>query len=365
MVKYPLSVLFDKMVPPPDSDWNLRDMAKYPFIGDAKKYIREEAPSFDELIQNRLWGEVRKRGKERVLQTLSEGRVRIRDLGEEIEQEEELFSYPIARMLVSSIGDDYLLRRYALGEAERVSEELFRENDEKILSLASTLDFDAAKREDGFAVHFVDYLENTERLRSPGWKLVNQDLREGRVYLGKRKFVRILKERVYSVVSEGLPSPTSDRILERFDSELEEIKEELESVRTRMEEVDMGEVETDLFPPCIKKLLAGQKEGENLSHEGRFALTAFMKKVGLSEDEIIDIFREAPDFDVDMASYQIQHIIGEISGTEYNPPGCDTMKTNGICFNPDSLCEQDWMTHPLSYYSIKKKDEGEEEKDED
>ncbi len=130
-----------------------------------------------------------------------------------------------------------------------------------------------------------------------------------------------------------------------------------------MEDVDMGEVETELFPPCIKKLLAGQKEGENLSHEGRFSLTAFLKKVGLSEDEIIDIFREAPDFDVEMASYQIQHIIGEISGTEYTPPGCDTMKTNGICFNPDSLCEQEWMKHPLSYYSIKKKNQGEEEQD--
>ncbi|MEF8834929.1 MAG: DNA primase large subunit PriL [Candidatus Thermoplasmatota archaeon] len=340
-------------------------MAKYPFLEKAKEYIKDKGPSFEELIQDELWGETRKRGKDRVLQTLSEGRVEIRNIEEEIEQEEELFSYPIARMLVSSVGDDYLLRRYTLGEAERVSDELSREEDQIILKLASRLGFDADKGEDGFTIHFADYLENTERLRSPGWKLVNQDLREGRVYLGKRKFVRILKERVSSVISEGLPAATSESILKRFDSELKEIKEELESVKTRMEDFDMGEVETDLFPPCIKKLLAGQKEGENLSHEGRFALTAFMKKVGLSEDEIIDIFREAPDFDVDMASYQIQHIIGEISGTEYNPPGCDTMKTNGICFDPDSLCEQDWMTHPLSYYSIKKKDESEDKEEEE
>ncbi len=351
------------MVPPPNDDWDLKEMAKYPFLEESKKYIKEEGPSFEELIQEGIWGPARKRGKERVLQTLREGRVRIRNLDRELEQEEELFSYPIARMLVSSSGDDYLLRRYTLGEAERISEELSREDDEMILRLASRLDFDADERKDGFSVHFTDYLESTERLRSPAWKLVNQDLRQGRVYLGRRKFVRILKEKVSSVISEGLPAPTSDRLLEKFDSELKEIEEELETVRTRMEDVDMGEVETDLFPPCIKKLLAGQKEGENLSHEGRFAMTAFLKKVGLSEDEIIEIFREAPDFDVDMASYQIQHIIGEISGTEYDPPGCDTMKTNGICFNPDSLCEQEWMKHPLSYYSIKKKSEDEEEEE--
>ncbi len=289
----------------------------------------------------------------------------IRNIEGEIEQEEELFSYPIARMLVSSLEDDYLLRRYTLGEAERVSEELSRESGEKILQFASTLDLDVDKREDALSIHFTDYLESTERLRSPKWKLVNQDLREGRVYLGKRRFVRILKEKVSSVISEGLPAPTSDMILEKFDTELQEIKEELERVRTEIEDVDMGEVEIELFPPCIKKLLAGQKQGENLSHEGRFALTSFLKKVGLSEEEIIDIFREAPDFDVDMASYQIQHIIGDISGTEYTPPGCDTMKTNGICFDPDSLCEQEWMTHPLSYYSIKKKNEKDSQKKEE
>ncbi len=352
------------MIPPPDIDLNLRDMAKYPFLEEAKEYIKEDGPSFEELIQDSLWGVSRKRGKERVLQTLGEGRVLIRSIEEEIEQEEELFSYPIARMLVSSVGDDYLVRRYTLGEAERVKEELLRESEERILQLASRLGFDADKEKDALSIHFTDYLESTERLRSSEWKLVNQDLREGRVFLEKRRFVRVLKERVSAVISEGLPAPTSDTILEKFDSELQEIKEELETVRTRIEDVDMGEVETELFPPCIKKLLGGQKEGENLSHEGRFALTAFLKKVGLSEDEIIDIFREAPDFDVEMASYQIQHIIGEISGTEYNPPGCDVMKTNGICFDPDSLCEQDWMTHPLSYYSIKKKDDSEEEEEE-
>lgn len=352
------------MVPPLENDWSLYDMARYPFLKESKEYIKSEGPSFEELLSDRIWGEARRRGKKRVIQSLKEGRVLIRDTEDEIEQEEELFSYPVARMLVSSIGDDYLLRRYALGEAERISEEILREEDEKILKLASRLDFDADKTEGQFTLHFTDYLESTERLRSAEWKLVNQDLREGRVHLEKEKFIRVMKEEVSKVISDGLPAPTSDMILKNFESELKEIEKILEDVRKEIEDVDIGEVETELFPPCIKRLLAGQKEGKNLSHEGRFALTAFLKKVGLSEDEIIDIFREAPDFDIEMASYQIQHIIGEISGTEYTPPGCETMKTNGICFSPDSLCEQDWMNHPLNYYSFKKKKEGEDSEEE-
>ncbi len=351
------------MVPPPYGDWSLKDMAKYPFLEESKKYIKEEGPSFEELLDDRIWGEARRRGKKRVLQTLNEGRVLIRDMKGEIEQEEELFSYPIARMLISSIEDDYLLRRYSLGEAERISDEISREDEEKILTLASRLGFDADKKASYYILHFTDYLESTQRLKAPAWKLVNQDIRSGWVYLQEKRFIRIMKEKIFSVISDGLPAPTSDIILENFSVELREIKEVLENIRKDMQDVDMGEVETDLFPPCIKKLLAGQKKGENLSHEGRFALTAFLKKVGLSEDEIVEIFKEAPDFDIDLASYQIQHIIGEISGTEYNPPGCSTMKTNGICFNPDSLCDQNWMTHPLTYYTVKKKN-SEEDKQE-
>ena len=42
------------------------------------------------------------------------------------------------------------------------------------------------------------------------------------------------------------------------------------------------------------------------------------------------------------------------------------MKTNGICYNPDSLCEQEWMNHPLTYYRVKSKGrkDGQEEQQE-
>ncbi len=347
------------MSPPQGYDWRLKDLARYPFLERAKEYISQEGPALEELIEGRVWGAARKRGKDRVLQSLKEGEISIRDMEDEIEQEEELFSYPLARMLVSSVGDDYLVRRYTLGESERISSELSRESDEKILNLANELDLEVESFHERFKVYFTDYLESTERLKSPEWKLVNQDLREGNVHIDRTSLIRIMKEKITATISEGLPAPVSDMILETFDSEIREIKEILEERRAEIKEIDMGEVENELFPPCIKKLLAGQKEGENLSHEGRFALTSFMKKVGLSEEEILDIFQEAPDFDKELARYQIEHIIGEISGEEYLPPGCDTMKTNGICYNPDSLCEQEWMNHPLSYYSVKKKNENE------
>jgi DNA primase large subunit len=56
-----------------------------------------------------------------------------------------------------------------------------------------------------------------------------------------------------------------------------------------------------------------------------------------------------------LARYQVEHITGKISGTEYTPPNCDTLKSNNICFQPDGLCKKTWMIHPLIYYKYKGK----------
>jgi DNA primase large subunit len=71
----------------------------------------------------------------------------------------------------------------------------------------------------------------------------------------------------------------------------------------------------------------------------------------MSADEIIKLFGTSPDFDESKTRYQVEHITGKISGTEYTPPECDTMRTYGICIDADSLCKR--ISHPLSYYSKK------------
>lgn len=356
------------------SQWSLDDLVKYPFLEDARDYIKNKGPSLEEIIGDSGWGMVRNRGKQRVLETIVEGRVLDTRVSDELEKEIELFSYPIARILVSCVADNYLVRRYSLGESERMINKMMDEPGEKIIEIGKELGTTVIGGEDNFQMSFIDYLEYTKNIKASEWKLVNQDLRHGRVVLSKKRLVRVFKEKIMEDMIEELPRPVTDALINEFKPQVEEIKKVLEEKRADFESVDLGRVETDLFPPCIKKMLALQKEGVNLSHEARFALTAFLHKVGLSEKQIISVFSESPDFDVDLAQYQIEHIIGEISGTEYTPPGCDLMKTNGICYGPDRLCEQEWMTHPLTYYSVKKKDkrknpekyeEGEESKDDE
>jgi DNA primase large subunit len=80
---------------------------------------------------------------------------------------------------------------------------------------------------------------------------------------------------------------------------------------------------------------------------GRFALTAFLSHVGLDADDILDLFRGSSDFKESIASYQVHHITGDISGTRYTPPSCSTMQTYGICLK-DKTCER--VGSPRYYY---------------
>ena len=337
-------------------------MANYPFLDDAKRYISEEGPGLERLLDE--LDEVVIRGENRVLEAIEHGKVNSRSLDDDIAREDELFSYPVARMLVSCIADNFLIRRYALGEAERISEQLGSEEPEDILKLGDELGIKGSIKGDTVCIYFIDYLENTVNLKGTSWKLVNQDMREGYVLISLSRYIRIIKEKVMLDIIDELPLPVNDEILMEFSQQIDMIQNKLNTSRANIEKLDFGRVESGLFPPCMKYMLAQQKEGVNLPHDARFALTAFLHKVGLDEDGILSLFSESPDFRADLATYQIQHIIGEISGDGYTPPGCDWMKTNGVCYNPDSLCERDWMNHPLTYYSVKKRGDRKEDKDE-
>ena len=77
----------------------------------------------------------------------------------------------------------------------------------------------------------------------------------------------------------------------------------------------------------------------------------FLHHIGLSNEEIYKVFGDVPDFAADVTRYQIDHITGTTSATEYSTPECATMKSYGICPGPDALCMT--IRHPLSYYRKK------------
>jgi DNA primase large subunit len=106
------------------------------------------------------------------------------------------------------------------------------------------------------------------------------------------------------------------------------------------------------MPPCMRNLLSFLQTSKHISHMGRFAMAAFLLNIGTNEEELLKMFKSFTDYEERIARYQVEHIAGKRgSRRKYTAPNCNTMRTHGLCVNPDELCGT--ITHPLTYYRRK------------
>ena len=332
---------------------DVRLAAKYPFLKNSAKVLRDRGIALEDLVKGLAYESARLHGQERVLEVIENPIIETKTTAKEPDALKELLSYPVARMIVSAVADQKLVNRYAIAEAKTASRRLEQEQVHFILDVAKELGIEASQADDGFAVDFTDFLTFSSKLRSKDWKLVNQRLLNGKVIVQQRELVRLVQQAITDKISSELPLTVNDEILAAFSGQIAEVKGILEEEKKNRPAEDMGRLSIVRLPPCMKKLLQMTRESQNVPHSGRFALVAFLHTLGMDSEEILKTFSTSPDFDEGKSRYQIQHISGEISGTEYTPPECSTMKSYGICFDPDELCKQEWMTHPLKYYRTK------------
>jgi DNA primase large subunit len=336
---------------------NLLSLARFPFLKESGAYLKASGPTLDDLLHDIAYERTTAQGKERVLEALENAEIRDHSLITEADFLAELLSYITARMLVSSVNEPYLIRRYALAEAKTAGARLEEEDFDFVVHVANELGLDVRKVDDLCTINFVHYLTNTSQMRSKPWKLANQNLQNGYVILDKKRLARVVQTALQMRIERELPQNVNDEILKVLSRNIKSIKKAVEEKKNTFKAEDFGRIRVTKLPPCIRTLLAKAQSGENLPHSGRFALTAFLHSIGMNADEILKLFSTSPDFDADKSRYQIEHITGEISGTEYTPPECSTMKSYGICYQEDSLCRKEWMTHPLKYYRVKDKNE--------
>lgn len=328
-----------------------KDLALYPFITEASAYVSELGFSLERLLVSRAMDSARSRGVERVIQAL-QGEIRKPQLlvSDESKILIELLSYPFARILVSCIDDNFLIRRYALAEAVSCYDLLRLESSEFICSIASDFQVDIVISNHEFDIHFTDYIRLASSMKALEWKLVNRKLRKGHVYISKEELARLLQEAIRGRIQGSLPLDIPEDICRMSTPYIDPIQTELQQMKETFGSGDFGAVESNMFPPCMVHAISNVRAGVNLAHSMRFALTSFLRNVGMSVDDIIAMFNVSPDFDMDKTRYQIEHISGS-SGTEYKPPSCSTMRTYGNCYGADELCSR--IKHPLNYYRRK------------
>jgi len=330
------------------------DLAKFPFTTEASNYIRSRNIDPLELTRPELTS-ILERAMERIKQGVFGGKI-----SAELTQEDvDILAYPTALMLISAIGDDRTRRRYALAEAKRAYQLLRDETPEKLLQIATgsfawdakLVDRDVGDTHFEFALHFKHYVRNSARIHDLRWKLVNRVLSEGYVLLPREDFARLLEEEVQSRVlektSEGVALPSElGRRVEPLRSMLKARSQYLAS-----DEMPRA-VTASAMPPCMRNLLSLLQTSKHISHMGRFAMAAFLLNIGTTEEDLLKMFKAFSDFDERIARYQVEHIAGKRgSRRKYTAPNCATMRTHGLCVNPDETCAT--ITHPLSHYRKK------------
>jgi hypothetical protein len=184
----------------------------------------------------------------------------------------------------------------------------------------------------------------------------------GIVTLERKTLVRLMREVIRQHLEELPEAPPE--IKKQFEGTLDDLK--LKVSKTFIERIgglnnvvnqrqaeamkELGRFDLSKAPPCFNLNLMDLQAGVNLPHPSRFFITTFLSSLNQDPESVMRLFATAPDFKESFTRYQVEHISGKTSGTQYSAPKCDTLVSSGVCPGPNSLCRL--IKHPLSYYRV-------------
>jgi DNA primase large subunit len=369
------------------------DLANHFWSVQASEYIKEREVDVQSLEQ---YGDVISEGESWINTTLERG---LLSLNPSRKPETIMLAYPTARMFISILSNEYLLRRFANAVSKYAGAMLDRENDGKVLLLATTPGNMGEKpwqlvyrkatpaRKDYIAgviyewkLFFTDYIGVAQNFHDEKWKLVNRRLKEGWVHLLKPDVARLMEEALKTrIIRSGLKPtrelprledlpPNLKHALERISIKVKKWSTEFQSYDT--EGIGAGEI---AYPGCMKQIFNKLSEGIGISHSERLALVFFLSNIGKDVDEILQVFSKSPDFDAQRSRYYVEHAMGlRGGGTKYKPYGCPKLKTYGLCSPQDDWCKNGRigprvLKGPIGYYRSKSwqlsRSKGEEKKE--
>lgn len=332
------------------------DLAKYPFLPEAADYVKELLLDINELTKPE-YKRLLEHAEARVANCIMG---KPRDIIPRDIPEIEIPAFPVAIMLVTAVDDPLLKKRYALQEAKKMSQQLREEEKtEKIARIAEFFNWKLAPAGNNgthgsatFKLHFTDYLRNATVFHEKEWKLASRQIQNGEVLITKNDAARLLEEEIRRYVEKKLETepPT---LPEPLQQKVERLQAQLKTRKNMMQLEETPKIVTiDAFPPCIKALYDMAMRGQHLSHIGRFALTTFLVNIGMTPENVVNLFKTSSDFNEKMTRYQVEHIAGSRgSRTRYTPPKCETLNTHGVCPGKDDICRM--VRHPLKYYNRK------------
>lgn len=306
------------------------DLAKYPFLTEAGKYLKDLDYSLDEF-EDPSKKHIIERAYERIL-TAIDGRI-FKDLDD---LDTEVVSFLIALIMVRALGIRSVSRKYSLGEARRTEmflERDLKESQEHMHSILTRIFKDLfsmnIEQENGkFKVKVADYLKRAVYFHDDHWKLVNRIVNNGYVYLDSDDTVRLIRDELTLYIYERINRMELRQLPKSIKGKVDELRGKV---------AKHGEFRryfvTIKHPPCIQHVLQTLSRGENPPHSARFLLATYMLSIGKSVDEVCSFFETAPDYNERVTRYQVEHLAGmRGSGTKYTCPSCEKVASDNNCY---------------------------------
>ncbi|MEX2717077.1 MAG: hypothetical protein Q6370_012310 [Candidatus Sigynarchaeota archaeon] len=282
------------------------------------------------------------------------------------DDDEGLYLYPWIRIILAFLNSPRLTHKMGNLLSKHFGNLLEHENDLTVLLVARDQAINAEQVPVDkmivvntvsfpYRLPFLDFLNVAARFKSPAWKLVNKLLQNGYVYLRKHDLVRMLEEIIKLKVIEPSMAASDDALKDAFmtDPLLKPFYDDLASiVKERLASSTAGAIENmpvddNAFPPCIKFIIDKNAKGVNLAHSERLFLVYFLLTIGKTIDEVLDLFRNQPDFNEKITKYQVEFAAGKHGKqTQYKPHNCVTLESLGICKKDDPLFGSKFCTEP-------------------
>ena len=321
------------------------DLAKYPFLNEAREYLSMlgyDINEFDESMHKVL-----DRAVKRIWLALN-GEI----LDDLADVDEEILSFFIALIMLHAIGIKSVSKRFALSEARRIEKFLIKDLATDVSIRNAILDtifkdifgLEVIVEDDKFKIKVDEYLKRATKFHDPYWKLINRDVHEGYVYLNPNSIVRLVRDEMSLLIYDKIEHANIKNLPDAIGSRVDELRKSIMNDKRFKPIIPYKSIR---YPPCIEHILQDLYKGENIPHSARFLLATYMLGIGKSVDEVCSLFEHAPDYNESITRYQVEYLAGLRGNRKgYKCPNCEKIARDNLCYKSK---ECDNIISPLQF----------------
>ena len=348
-------------------------LLKYPFSREARQTslrIARDLKALVDLLNRPENHYLVEEAENRIYSAITHSEITYPDMRDE----KHVLVYSAARLIVEELNNSRLRALQAEAESKTVNRLLADEDNELLESLCTeSLGWEVetmgsindrarlplSLRSFEFKIRIENFLEVAPDFHADEWKLVNRYVDKGWVLIRRRELNRLVSGKFRQIIIFGhLDIP---KLPQRFAEAVHRVEVEIKGKFRDFEPLKVTGQITSAFPPCIQKMYDDSISGQvNLPHDARFALAAFLLRIGMAESEVNKVFAHSPDSKIEQIKYQVDNIASKGSRQSetqgYTPTGCKKLQTSNLCpvymgLSDDPLCE--YVLNPLAFYSTR------------